>query len=124
MQYILSNADTFIELGAWALSVIFFFLTTYFRSSKKLQALAGRVINDAEQAFKGTSHRGQDNFNYALTMLYDKVPVALRPFITRQLLGEMLQSAFDELSAFATKQLDGAVEQAEIILYGSEEGRE
>lgn len=121
MQYILSNADTFIELGAWALSVIFFFLTTYFRSSKKLQALAGRVINDAEQAFKGTSQRGQDKFNYALTMLYDKVPVALRPFITRQLLGEMLQSAFDELSAFAAKQLDGAVDKAEIILYGSQE---
>ena len=120
MQYILSNADTFIELGL----VIFFFLTTYFRSSKKLQALAGRVINDAEQAFKGTSQRGQDKFNYALTMLYDKVPLVFRPFITREMLSNMLQSAFDELSEFATKQLDGAVDKAEVILYGSEEARE
>ncbi len=124
MKYILENADTIIQVGAWALSVLFAFLTSYYRSSKTLQGLVARAINDAESAFSGTSKKGEQKFQYALTLLYDKVPVALRPIITKQVLSDMLQKGFNELSSFATQQLDAAVDKAEVILYGSEEGRE
>ena len=124
MKYILENADTIIQIGAYALSAIFAFLTSYYRSSKKLQSLVAKVINDAESAFSGTSKKGEHKFQYALTLLYDKVPVALRPFITKQVLSDMLQKAFNELSSFAEQQLDVAVDKAETVLYGNEEGRE
>lgn len=124
MKYILENLDAVIQIGAYVLSAIFAFLVSYYRSSKKLQGLVARAINDAESAFSGTSKKGEQKFQYALTMLYDKVPVALRPIITRQVLSDMLQKGFNELSGFAQKQLDAAVDKAEVILYGSEEGRE
>lgn len=118
------NIADLIDYSAYALGVIFAFLASYYRSSEKLQNLTAKAINDAESAFAGTAKKGEQKFEYALTMLYDKVPVALRPLITKKTLADMLQKAFEELSGFAEKQLDKAVDAAEDILYGSEEARE
>lgn len=117
------NFDTVIEVGAYILSVVMTFLTSYFHSSKKMHQMASHAINEAEKAFEGTSKKGQNKFDYALMTLHSHVPAVLRPFITKEMLSKILQSAFDEISAFATQKLDATVERAEDILYGSEEER-
>lgn len=119
----LENVDTIIEIAAYILSIVMTFLTSYFHSSKKLQELANRAINEAETAFEGTSKKGQQKFEFALMKLHSHVPAVLRPFITREMLSKMLQSAFDEVATFVTHQLDTTVDKAESVLYGSEEER-
>lgn len=100
-----------LQYGAYALGVIFAFAAKYYNSNSKLKSLVAQYINIAEESFKGTSEKGQQKFEYALTMLYSKVPVYLRPFITQKMLSDMLQKAFDEMQDYAAKQFDYIVDK-------------
>lgn len=124
MKYILENADTIIQVGGYILSGLFAFLLNYYKSSKKAQDLAGRLVNDAEAAFLKTSKQGERKVEYAIALLYDKIPAIFRPLFSRDKLKEVLQKEYEKQEAFYKLQLDKAVDFAEDAIYGSEEGRE
>lgn len=105
------NITEVLQYGAYALWVIFAFVAKYYNSNSKLKSLVAQYINVAEDSFSGTSEKGRQKFEYALTMLYSKVPVYLKPFITQKMLSDMLQKAFDEMQGYAAKQLDSVVDK-------------
>ena len=86
--------------------VVFGFLVTYFKQRASIVENAKYAINSAEKRYESVTKAGQVKFEYAVDMLYNLVPPALKPFITRDFIGDVVQKAFDGMEAYASKQLD------------------
>lgn len=105
------NVTDVLQYGAYALWLVFAFVAKYYNSNSKLKSLVAQYINVAEDSFSGASEKGKQKFEYALTMIYSKVPVYLKPFITQKMIADMLQRTFDGMQEYATKQLDKVVKE-------------
>ena len=95
-------------------------LSLYFKHSEKAQTKAREVevtlnqikdntadfIARAEKEYASVSNKGAEKFEYVVTGLYHMVPEALRPIITREMIGNIVQNTFDEIEEYAKMQLD------------------
>lgn len=95
-----------LEIVKWVAIVIFGGLSLYFKTKTKLTGKVAEFINDAEQEYHGATKSGGAKFEWAVNGLYNLVPVPLQPFITKELIGRMVQAAFDKMEDYATQQLD------------------
>lgn len=91
--------------------VVFGFLVTYFKQRAKLIENAKYAINSAEKQYESYTKAGFQKFEYAVDMLTNLVPAPLKPFITREFIGDVVQKAFDGMQAYANKQLDKVVDK-------------
>ena len=91
--------------------VVFGFLVTYFKQRAKLVENAKYAINSAEKQYESYTKAGFQKFEYAVDMLTNLVPAPLKPFITREFIGDVVQKAFDGMQAYANKQLDKVVDK-------------
>lgn len=96
----------------------------YFKNSPKLQGKAKEVetwvehlrgaavefIAQAEQEFVGTK-RGGEKFIWVVNALHNLLPDALRPFISKDLIADIVQSTFDLVEGYAKVQLDRVVDK-------------
>ncbi len=87
------------------------YITSYIRTKSKLIQKAGDLINTAEENYKSVTHSGEEKFNAVVTWLYDMTPAPLKIFITKQIISEIVQKAFDKMQEFANKQLDKVVDK-------------
>lgn len=95
-----------LEIVKWIAIVIFGGLSLYFKTKTKLTGKVTEFINDAEQEYHGATKSGGAKFEWAVNGLYNLVPAPLQPFITKELIGRMVQAAFDKMEDYATQQLD------------------
>jgi len=72
---------------------------------EKLRGLAAEYIDRAEDAYKGTK-RGEEKFEWVVMALYGLLPEAVRPFIKREAVGDIVQWVFDSVESYARKQAD------------------
>ena len=93
-----------------ALMVIFGFLCSYIRTKTNLISKAGDFINKAEEDYKDVSKAGMQKHEAVVEWLYSLVPVPMKLFITRSMIAEITQKAFDYMQDYATKQLDKVVD--------------
>lgn len=93
------------------LMVVFGFLCSYIRTKTNLINKAGDFINKAEEDYKDYSKAGMIKHEAVVEWLYSLVPAPMKIFITRQMIGEITQTAFDQMADFATKQLDKIVDK-------------
>ena len=91
----------------------------YYKSSPKLQdkvkeaenwidrlrGYAAEYIARAEAEYQGTK-RGGEKFEWVVNRLYSILPAAVRPFISRDTVADIVQGVFDSISAYATIQMD------------------
>lgn len=91
--------------------VLFGFLVTYFKQKAKLVENAKYAVNAAEKEYESYTKAGFQKFEYAVDMLTNLVPAPLKPFITREFIGDVVQKAFDGMQAYANKQLDKVVDK-------------
>ena len=110
------------EIIGYILTVIFGALSIYFKRSAAAQSKAAEVENwiaeikgsaakyivKAEQTFEGTQ-RGGEKFEWVVERLYILLPVPMRAFITKEMIGDIVQGAFDAIADYATTQLDKAL---------------
>ena len=89
-----------------ALMVIFGFLCSYIRTKTNLISKAGDFINKAEEDYKDVSKAGMLKHEAVVTWLYSLVPAPMKLFITRSMIAEITQKAFDYMQDYATKQLE------------------
>ena len=87
------------------------YVTSYIRTKSKLIQKAGDLINTAEENYKSVTHSGEQKFNAVVTWLYDMTPAPLKIFITRQMISDIVQTAFNKMAEFADKQLDKVVDK-------------
>ena len=84
------------------LTVVGTFVAYYFKAKNMIISAANGAINNAEQ----TGKPGSEKFEMAVDELYELIPAAVKPFISRKLIEELTQKAFDEIDKFAKKQAE------------------
>lgn len=82
------------------LSVITIILSYYFSIKTKIQEAAGNAINAAEQL----NAIGIEKLEVATGQVYALVPTALKPFLTKELVRQIVQFTFDRMKEFAIEQ--------------------
>lgn len=92
-EYILT---ILFALGTFAASLVAY----YFYIKTKLSVKTITCINAVETLeISGAAKKEQ-----VVEALYDATPIVLRPLITKSILEELVQRAFDQVKSFALKQ--------------------
>lgn len=109
-------------------TVIFGGLAIYFKTSTKAKTKAAELektlgdllanaiiyINEAEEVYKSATHAGGEKFEYVCEKLYMLLPEPMRYVITQDMIENVVQNTFEQLEAYATKQLDNVVSRVSI----------
>lgn len=77
----------------------------------KLRGYAAEYIARAEAEYQGTK-RGGEKFNWVVDRLYSILPAAVKPFIGKETIADIVQGVFDSITAYATIQMDRWVDAA------------
>ena len=108
--------------------IIFFIVgaaATYYKTSPKLKdktdealtwlerlrSAAVEYIDRAEQEFKGVK-RGGEKFKWVVDNLHSILPEAIKPFISKSTIEDIVQNTFDIVEGYAKQQLDKLVDKA------------
>lgn len=75
----------------------------------EITAKAIIFIKEAEEMYKDTTNMGGVKFNLVVDRLHNLVPVQLQMIITEEMIGNIVQSTFDEIEAYVKLQLDTAI---------------
>lgn len=105
------NWELLLTILAGLCTVVALFANYYLHIRKKIEAEIMGAINDAED----TGMSGAEKFNEAVDTIYSLIPAAVRPFITKDLVGVLVQSAFDKMEEYARKQLEKAPKHDENV---------
>lgn len=114
------------EIIAYILTVALGALSIYFKRSAAAQSKVAEVKNwlaetkgsaakyivIAEKMFEGTQ-RGGEKFEWVVESLHVLLPIPIRAFITKDMIGDIVQGAFDAMAEYATTQLDKALSDKE-----------
>lgn len=77
---------------------------------EKIRAAAVAYIDRAEKEFKGHG-RGDEKRKWVVKMLYDLIPDKVKPFISLDVVEDVVQSVFDVVNDYAKQQLDKLVDE-------------
>lgn len=95
------------------LSIIFIILTIclggvslYLKSKNQLILKINKYIAIAEDMYKDTLNAGGTKFEFVVDTLYGFVPSYLRKFLSKKLIGTLVQEAFDYMKDYAKLKLD------------------
>ena len=116
-----------VEILSYILTIMLGALSLYFKKSATAQSKvaeveswvaeikgsAGKYIVKAENMFEGTQ-RGGEKFEWVIERLYIMLPLPVRAFITKEMIGDIVQGAFDAMAEYATTQLDKALSDKEV----------
>lgn len=84
------------------LAIAGYFLSYYFHVKAKIYAATENAVNNAEQADKTATEK----MELAVNQIYELVPTALKPFITKAVIEKIVQAAFDKIEEYAEKQVE------------------
>ncbi len=101
------NTSEIINIALAALSIIIGFVSLYFKANTKLYAKVTGLITAAEGLYQDANSGGQ-KFEWVIGQLYALIPAPVRPFIPKSILAALVQNIFNQVAAYATKQLDKA----------------
>lgn len=105
------NGINIYSIVVTVLFVVLGYITSYIRTKSQLIQKTEELINTAEENYKSATQAGQEKFNAVVTWLYDMTPAPLKIFITKQMISQIVQTAFDKMQDFANKQLDKVVDK-------------
>lgn len=91
------------------LMIVFGFFAWYFRTKTNLVEKAKEAINGAEKAYEDVAKAGSQKMEFATDFIYNYVPAPLKLFITKEVVSNIIQTAFDGMARFAEQQLDKLV---------------
>lgn len=88
----------------------------YYQSNSRLRELSGKYIATAQVLYTDNGTR----FEWVVAEVYKIVPMALKPFVTKALVGKIVQSMFDGAKAYAKAAADKAVKKLPDPITGEE----
>lgn len=94
------TTSTILTILFGLLSAGSIFLSYYFSIKAKLQEAVEDAINMAEEL----DMIGAEKLNAATEQVYILVPAALKPFLNKELIKQLVQFTFDHMKEFAIKQ--------------------
>lgn len=95
------RTETIINLILGVLAIVASFVGWYFYIRGRAYKAAEGAIDDAEQDGK----TGAEKLEIATEQVYAIIPIALKPFITKDIVRGIVQAAFDKIEAYAEKQV-------------------
>jgi hypothetical protein len=84
------------------LAIVGYFLSYYFSVKAKIYEATESAVNEAEQDGKTSSEK----MEFAVNQIYELVPAAFKPFITKAVIEKIVQKAFDKIEEYAKKQVE------------------
>ena len=87
-----------IVFGVLALGATF--LSYYLSIKAKIQEAAEDAINTAEELDK----IGEEKMEIAVDQVYDLIPAAVKPFLSKATVQVLIQATFDRMEEYALKQ--------------------
>lgn len=84
-------------------------LAKWFQTNNKLNEAVNGLIVKAEEEFTGFK-QGNERFQAVVGWLYNLIPSYLKGFFPQKFIEALVQNAFDQITSFAKKQLDKAVD--------------
>lgn len=94
-------------------TVIFGFLALYLSSKEKVISKVTEFIAQAEADYKDATKAGGKKFEWVVNQLYNLVPTPFKMFLTKEVLGAIVQYTFDYIEKYATTLLDKSIEKVE-----------
>lgn len=99
-------------------------LALYFKHSSKAQTKGKQIqqtlaevtakavifIKEAEEEYRDVTEMGGEKFALVVARLHALVPVQLQGIITEKMIGDIVQSTFDEIEEYVRLQLDKTIE--------------
>lgn len=98
----------------FALSVVAQFIAAYLKAKGHITEEAAHQIAIAEEAFSTVEKAGEKKMQLCIDALYGMVPSQVKLFISREMIGEIVQRVFDNVE----KYKDAWVEEAAQDLAG------
>lgn len=97
--------DAAIELLKWLTLFTLGAASIYYQTNTRINCYVAKLIDEAEHVYEDVLKAGGEKFEWVVTALYGMVPVLLKPFITRQVLENLVQSTFDAMQQYAATQI-------------------
>lgn len=109
MENILSGINWY-SIIVTVLLVVLGYVVSFVKKRSDLVQKAEEYINVAEENYKNYTSAGSQKLAFVVDTLYNYTPAPLRIFITRQMISDLVQTAFNKMAEFADKQLDKVVD--------------
>ena len=81
-------------------------LSLYLKTKENLKEKACCVITEAETKYQDMTNAGEAKFEYAIDKLYAQIPAVFKPFMTRTMIGTIVQTVFESVESYARLRLD------------------
>ncbi len=98
--------ETVLSIIAVVGMIILGAVAVYYRTNAKLQAKANELIDTAQGMYTDATNQGGKRFEWVVDQLYRIVPVWAKPLLTREVVGNIVQTAFDWMEDFARQKAD------------------
>lgn len=85
------------------------YVYTYISTKTNIASKIATVISKAETEYKDAQKSGSEKMNYAIDLLYQYVPVYIKPILTKEVLKSLVQAGFEQIQEYANAQLDKVV---------------
>lgn len=94
------TTTTILTIIFGILSVAAIFISYYFSIKAKIKEAAADAVNAAEEL----DAIGAEKLKAAVEQVYTLVPATLKPFLTKEVITQIVQFTFDRMEEFAIKQ--------------------
>ena len=96
----------FMRIVIYACTLLFGGLALWYQGNAKISGWVAALIEQAEELYGDLTKAGGFKFNWVVGQLYDLLPLAVRPFVPRSLIEQIVQTTFDAIEGYAKMQLD------------------
>lgn len=86
-------------------------IAAYYRANAKLKEKVAELIDQAEGMYTDATKQGGKRFEWVVERLYSIIPAWLKPLLTQQAVGKIVQNVFDWMDSFAKRQADKLVDK-------------
>ena len=105
---LLINIIWFVVL--FVLGAVARFITAYLKAKGVVTEEAAHQIAVAEEAFATMEKAGEKKMQYCIDALYDLIPAPVKLFLTREMIGEIVQKVFDQVEKYKDVWIEAAAE--------------
>ena len=97
----------------FVLSVVAQFIGAYLKAKGEITEEAAHQIAVAEEVFATVEKAGEKKMQLCIDALYGMVPAPVKLFLTREMIGEIVQKVFDQVEKYKDVWIDKAA--AELV---------
>ena len=87
------------------------FIIAYLKAKGEITEEAAHQIAVAEEAFATMEKAGEKKMQYCIDALYDLIPAPVKLFLTREMIGEIVQRVFDNVEKYKEAWIDKAASE-------------